>query len=119
VLAGERPRPVPFSRLTLTAQLEVLARPTGESWALCAPLNPFLAGWRKRAAACRLETTRWPRTAAKWLSGPAYARRFRRVIRATAGTRSFARAAETAQEDIIREKLAADHLFPLMWSRDS
>jgi glycosyltransferase involved in cell wall biosynthesis len=46
-----KPGPVPFSRLTLTAQLEILAQPARESWERCAPLNPFLGPWRERAAA--------------------------------------------------------------------
>jgi glycosyltransferase involved in cell wall biosynthesis len=119
VLAGESPRPVPFSRLTLTAQLEVLAWPVGESWRLCVPLNPALARWRERAAARRLQPTRWPRKATNWLSGRAYARRFRQIIHTNDTTPLRPEIATTAQEDFIRERLGADHLFPLLWSCDS
>jgi hypothetical protein len=74
-----KPRPVPFSRLTLVAQLEVLAQSPADSWSACAPLNPFLGGWRKRAAMGKLKLTPWPRGADGWLSGLAYARGFARI----------------------------------------
>ncbi|HKS35807.1 MAG TPA: glycosyltransferase, partial [Verrucomicrobiae bacterium] len=118
-LAGERPRAVPFSRLTLSAQIEVLARPVRESWELCEPLNPFLALWKKRAASRRLKTTPWPRTAGNWLDGRAYARRFHQIVRGASRTPLAPDAAAAAQEDFIREKLGAEHLFPLLWSRDT
>jgi glycosyltransferase involved in cell wall biosynthesis len=119
VLKGERPRAAPFSRLTLTAQIEVLAQPTEESWTLCVPLNPFLSAWKKRAVARRLATTPWPRAAGNWLSGDAYARRFRRIILTGLKNPLRLETAVAAQENFIREKLGADHLFPLLWSRNS
>jgi len=118
-LTGERPRAVPFSRLTLSAQIEVLARPVSESWNLCAPLNPFLAVWKKRAAASGLKAAAWPRAAGNWLDGRAYARRFYRIVRGAGKTPLHPDAAVAAQEEFIREKLGADHLFPLLWSRDT
>src|SRR5262249_15186950 len=69
-------RPVPFSRLTLTAQLEVLSQPVARSWDLCTPLNSFLIPWRQRAQGGKLQVTPWPSRAANWLSGRAYAERF-------------------------------------------
>lgn len=75
MLTTQRPFAIAFSRLTLTAQLEVLARPARETWAACLPLNPFLETWRQRAAAGNLRVTPWPRTANRWLGGAAYARR--------------------------------------------
>jgi hypothetical protein len=114
-----RPRAVPFSRLTLTAQIQVLARPMEESWGLCVPLNPFLSSWKRRASARGLKKTPWPRSAGNWLSGHAYACRFRRII--CAGLKAPLRSdtAVAAQENFIREKLGAEHLFPLLWSRES
>ena len=67
---------MPFSRLSLTAQLELLSQPVEHSWTCCVPLNPFLETWRARAARSRLEVSPWPRSAARWFSGSAYARRF-------------------------------------------
>jgi len=51
--AGKAARPVPYSRLTLDAQLEVLAQPPARSWDLCARLNPFLPAWKRRASSAR------------------------------------------------------------------
>lgn len=75
-LAHSAASAAPFSRLTLAAQLEVLAHPAHETWTACVPMNPFLAAWRQRAAAKKLRLTPWPRTAKGWLSGAAYAQRF-------------------------------------------
>jgi len=80
VATGVQPRPIPFSRLTLTAQIEVLAQSVQDSWERCAPLNPFLVGWRRQAARGTLGLTPWPRTAERWLSGPAYAQRFKKIV---------------------------------------
>lgn len=116
---GDSPVAVPFSRLTLTAQIEVLAQPRERSWDLCRPLNPFLAVWRRRAEEGNFQRTHWPRQADDWLSGHAYARRFAEVLK-SAPQRPPARAtAFAAQEQFIRERLGADHLFPLLWSRES
>jgi glycosyltransferase involved in cell wall biosynthesis len=114
--ADGEPHPVPFSRLTLTAQLEVLAQPVAHSWALCAPLNLFLPLWRTRAAAGRLCRSPWPRTADDWLSGRAYARRFAEIV-ARGPQRPLPPAAGLAvQKEFLREVLSAKHLFPLLWS---
>jgi len=83
LLAASTPPPaVPFSRLTLAAQLEVLSQPPEISWRQCAPLNPCLRFWRERAASGRLRVTPWPRTADRWLSGRAYAKRFAEIVAA-------------------------------------
>jgi glycosyltransferase involved in cell wall biosynthesis len=119
VLSQKTPQPVSFSRLTLTAQLEVLARPARKSWRLCAPLNPFLEEWKSRTARRALQVTAWPEGAGDWLGGEAYARRFRKLARSPVSHRMDAGASIAAQEEFIRAKLDAEHLFPLLWSRDS
>jgi hypothetical protein len=111
---GNPPRPTPFSRLTLAAQLEVLAQPAGRSWAQCAPLNPFLSVWRKRAAGGALQTTPWPRAAGKWLSGPAYARRFADIVFRPVKSPPSPAAGQAVHQAFLREKLRAEHLFPLL-----
>ena len=108
-----------FSRLTLTAQLEVLAVPAEASWRLCAPLNPFLPGWRKLAARGQLATTPWPETADAWLSGAAYAKRFATITRGSPAKAPAGGAARAAQEQFIRMKVASENLFPLLWARDT
>jgi len=119
----ESPRTVasiPFSRLTLTAQLEVLARPVAESWDLCAPLNPFLSQWKRHATKGELQTTAWPASAARWLGGEAYARRFWRTMRAQPAKNSASRRAGiAAQDDLMRAKLDRENLFALLWSNES
>jgi hypothetical protein len=117
--AGKRPRAVPFSQLTLTAQLEVLAWPSDDSWKLCAPLNPFLEIWKKRADGGRLQITPWPCAAAGWLDGRSYARRFTGIARAAGRGGRRSNSALRAQEDFLREKLGAQNQFPLLWSRDT
>jgi glycosyltransferase involved in cell wall biosynthesis len=119
VLTSALPHPFPFSRLTLTAQLEVLAHPALDSWEACLPLNPFLNAWRRRAAAGQLRVTRWPRKANRWLSGKGYARR---IISALATRPKLSRkgfSAVEVQADFIENKVAAHNLYPLLWSTET
>jgi glycosyltransferase involved in cell wall biosynthesis len=116
---GEVPCPVPFSRLTLTAQLEVLAQPVEQSWTQCAVHNPFLKTWRKRAAAGQLRVSPWPRLAARWLSGRAYARRFLELVPSIDADQPKKSAGQAAQAQFIRQKLRAENLYPLLWNSRS
>jgi glycosyltransferase involved in cell wall biosynthesis len=118
LLAASAPCPVAFSRLTLTAQIEVLAAPPDESWAACRPLNRQLAAWRQLAATGALRATRWPRTAGQWLSGPAYARRWHTAATAAAATPPSPVAAPALQADLIRHHLDPTNLYPLLWQSD-
>jgi hypothetical protein len=112
--AGVRATPVPFSRLTLKAQLEVLAHPPRESWTGCAPLNAFLPVWRQRAATNRLRTTPWSPSADKWLSGAAYARRLHKIVFAHAKNPVSPKAVIQVQNSFLRENVRAAHVFPLL-----
>lgn len=114
-LSVEDKSPVPFSRLTLTAQLQVLASPVTDSWAACAPLNPLLQTWRQRAAAGALRVSPWPRTARRWLGGTAYAERFFGALAAGEKSRRIISPADV-QADFIETKLAAHNLYPLLWN---
>lgn len=114
--AGQGPCPVPFSRLTLTAQLEVLAQPVEGSWARCVGLNPFLRAWRERAAAGGLIASPWPRGAARWLGGRAYARRFLELVSRLPSWAPPAGASQAAQAEFLRKKLRAENLYPLLWN---
>jgi glycosyltransferase involved in cell wall biosynthesis len=119
LLEASRATPgVPFSRLSLTAQLEVLAVPTAESWALCAPLNPFLALWQRRAQHQQLQVSRWPRTAARWLSGAAYARRFATLAQSPPSPGKFPDAA-AVQTAFVEKKLCSRNLYPLLWATET
>jgi hypothetical protein len=117
LVANGRPESIPFSRLTLTAQLEVLAQPFTRSWETCARLNPFLIIWRQRAEAGRLLPSPWPRSAARWLSGANYGRRFRRACETAPPSARKAVEASGCQEDFIRQRLKAKFLYPLLWSQ--
>ncbi len=114
--AGKEPRPVPFSRLTLTAQLEVLAQPSGQSWERCATLNPFLKTWRNRAVTGRMQISPWPRSAARWLGGRAYARRFFELVPPLLSKSPRAGASQAAQEEFLCQKLRGENLYPLLWN---
>ena len=114
--AGDTPCPVPFSRLTFTAQLEVLAQPVERSRERCAPLNPFLTTWRERAVAGQLQTSPWPRSAARWLGGRAYVRRFLALVPPLLSKAPPAGASRRAQAEFLRKKLRAEYLYPLLWN---
>ena len=119
LLAGDEvPRAVPFSRLTLLAQLEVLTQPVGYSWKLCAPLNPFLRSWRKRASAGTLLASRWPRTATHWLGGEAYGRHVVRLLSRTPGDPLRPDASVAAADEFMRAKLAGENQYPLLWTSE-
>lgn len=111
-----QPRPAPFSRLTLAAQLEVLRHSAAESWSCCAPLNPFLRRWRERAALGQLATTAWPQRAATPLSPRSYARRLAAIADIPHRPPAGAVRGVAAQHDFIRARLGAAEMFPLLWS---
>lgn len=119
LLATKRaPSAVAFSRLTLTAQLEVLAQPVTRSWELCAPLNPFLQTWSRRASNQRLQITRWPRSAERWLSGDTYARRLVELANSPLPeAKNFG--ATRIQEDFFGKKLCPANLYPLLWAAET
>lgn len=116
LLAAARPGPVPFSRLTLTAQIEVLAHPGETSWAACAPLNPGLCTWQTRAAQGRLQVSPWPRSAMHWLGGAAYSRRFFELVQVRFAWEPSQTASSAVQNDFLRRKLRAENLYPLLWN---
>ena len=119
MLAEENyPTAVPFSRLTLTAQLEVLAQPVRHSWQLSAPLNPFLDIWQRRARAGRLQTTRWPSTAKSWLSGETYADRLAHLAQSPAPVKKTLNASRV-QTDFFGKKLCPANLYPLLWATET
>lgn len=111
--------PVPFSRLTLTAQLEVLAQPMEVSWTACIPLNSFLLGWRRLSVGGGMQRTMWPDTAERWLGGGAYARRLYRLLRSTGNHVVEADARDRLLREFLRVKLASDQLYPLLWALDT
>ena len=107
--------PVAFSRLTLTAQLEVLAHGAEASWARCAPLNPALRRWRGRAETETLGVSRWPRGAARRLGAEAYGRGFAHLLETAPGKVADAAPVRIAEE-FFRAKLAGENQYPMLWS---
>ena len=118
LLSATRPEPVPFSRLTLKAQLEVLSVNPDVARNACAALNPFLEKWRLLASQNKLRKTPWPKSAERWLGGAAYGKRFNQIIRAAErqATLHPGDAALKAQSVFIRERLERKHLYPLLWT---
>lgn len=112
------PRLVAFSSLTLSGQLELLAQPPEESWAACAPWNPELVLWQRRAAAGTLQTSPWPQEADARLSLAAYARRWWRLVHAR-GRDVEPQAACYAQRLLLGKTLATALQHPLLWARSS
>ncbi len=111
--ASAEPGPAAFSRLTLDAQLQVLAHPVEDSWNRCATLNAFLAPWRNAAGQGALEVSSWPRRAALELSGRVYGERLRALAEMRPAL-ATAQEALAAQNDFIRGKL--NDLYPLLWA---
>ena len=115
--ARAHPRPVPFSRLTLSAQLEVLEHSADLAWKLCVPLNPFLTVWRCRARAGKLKVSPWPSEAGCILSGEASALRFTQLLAQPAPRhRPQDERASATLDEFINTRLAPHHLFPLLWA---
>ena len=93
----------------------MLHQPLAISWQRCTPLNPFLIAWCDQAARTALGITRWPRIAADWLGGTAYARRFTELLTTPPQERVGPSAGRAAQDDFIRQKLRSENLYPLTW----
>ncbi len=114
------PRGVPFSRLTLTGQLEVLTHPAESTRAFAMTLNPWLRRWAARAETGVLPCVTWRAGTTEKLSGRAYAGRFWRAERlARSAPPPREEEAESAQEAFIRERLSTEHLYPMLWTSET
>jgi hypothetical protein len=117
--SGPGPRPVPFSRLTLEAQLEILTVPQAQSWEKCAPLNPFLVRWRKLASAGQLKSTDWPARADTLLESKAYAAAFLDLVQLLPPPKLKTTTSVDAQRDFLRVRLRSENLYPILWQNVS
>ena len=72
--------------------------------------------WRERAVAGRLEISPWPRSAARWLGGRAYARRFLELVPPFFAEAPRVGASQAAQAEFLRKKLRVENLYPLLWN---
>lgn len=111
-------QPVPFSRLTLTGQLEVLAIAPEESWTACSRGNPFLHRWRSLAQTGRLEAMQWPMDAENTVGGRAYAARFWDAAASISKRPLGAHAVERAQHDSIAQRLQTNFLYPILFGEE-
>ena len=109
---------IPFSRLTLTAQLEILRQPVGHSWARCAPLNPFLEPWRHAAASGQFKAAGWTRQTEQALGGDGFGRRLADLVRQTPDPARIPHAWR-CHEHLLRSKLRPVFLYPLLWSSEA
>jgi glycosyltransferase involved in cell wall biosynthesis len=108
--------PLPFSRLTLAGQLEVLAQPPEAAWDVCEFWNPRLAYWKDQITRGAFRVPAWPRRAEATIGGPAYARRFWKAVHSPSRPAAEARDCHEAQRDFIRERLGSSHLYPILFS---
>jgi glycosyltransferase involved in cell wall biosynthesis len=117
VLTHTNPHAVPFSRLTLRAQIEVLSNPLERSWSSSLVLNPWLGVWRDLATSGRLKPCRLSRSTATRLAPERLAKRFWGFL-----GRKAVGSAKPQPALILREfataKLAAENLFPLTWGAE-
>lgn len=102
----ESDKPVPFSRLTLAAQLEVLAVPPRESLAACAAWNPIIGNLSGGAR------TEWKR--GSLISPAACAKRFFENVAVFPRQPPSSLQARNTQMGIIGERLGQRFLFPLL-----
>lgn len=116
LLQSDQRRAIPFSRMTLSAQLEVLEKPVEQSFLLCLRLNPFLKTWRKRSQNGTLKPSKWPSGADRKLGGLAYAAHFSRIWSESKKAGEGEKHGPAAQRDFLRLKLKSQNLFPLLWS---
>lgn len=112
-LESREPVPVPFSRLTLAAQLEILSKPIDLSWKFSGELNPWLREWRSQILAGEFRIESWPAKADQWLSPSAYGERFQSILAAPALPRPFA--PFSLQQAFVKLKGGATHSYPLLW----
>lgn len=108
-------KPLPFSRLTLAGQLEVLAQPADDVWKQCARWNPDLSRWKSEVASEEFAISAWPEGADDFISGPAYAERFWEAV-GTISPRSTAAECRSIHRKFIRERLGTEHLYPILFN---
>ena len=110
LLDAEATRPVPFSRLTLDAQLEVLALPPDAAWAAALKFNPVLLHAFEQSANPPTQSA----VARNALSPSACAARLLAAMESIPPEPVSHQQAAAAQRNFITERLRAEFLFPLL-----
>lgn len=106
--------PLPFSRLTLTGQLEVLRHPPADSWRVCKTWNPRLRRWMVAAGNSRLQVAEWPQSADARIGAAAYAERFHQTLRDLPDEAVSSKTATRVQKDFLIQRLGRDFLYPIL-----
>lgn len=110
--------PVPFSRLTVTAQLEVFRRSGGDCSAALASANPGLAPWR--AAARSLPPSRFGGGAARALSPEKFADDFHAAVeRAFTAPAPPDDAPERVMRGFLADRLRGGNLYPMVFAPET
>ena len=109
---------IPFSRLTFTAQEEVLARSSEDLQAALAPANPCLAQWRGLEGALPPATLDESTKGA--LTAKAFATKFWEAV-AAASTTAVPSAESSSQvmHSFLADRLGSGNLYPLLFAPDS
>lgn len=122
-LENPNPTAIPFGRLTLTGQLEVLEAPTRPTLDAARLRNPWLRPGTEGSVAGRLQKSTGARQALQSLSGQAYARRFWRAIapQGDGSARGHPRGGKSALvlEAFLDRTIAERHWYPMVWSPES
>lgn len=102
--------PVPFSRLTPTAQEEVLLHPPAQGWKTARAVNPTLAAMTEKAS----QSVAWPPGVEQFVSPEACASRLLEAIGTIPETPLDANEAIRTQNAFIAERLSSKFLYPLL-----
>ena len=102
--------PIPFSRLTPDAQLEILSIPPAESWRAAAPCNPGLLAVKDSS----MQPVEWPEKTDALISPAACAARLLEAVRRMPESRMAGREAARTQDAFIAERLKPEFLYPLL-----
>ncbi len=113
IFGWRRGRPVPFSRLTLEAQLEVLAAAPETSWELCRRWNPALRDMKAKLAAGGLPSDPVTDSMRDHLGTTVYAEAFWSL--AAKAVRVSDDQAIGIQRGMLARRLNDEFIYPLLW----
>lgn len=113
----ESPAPVPFSQLTINAQLEVLSNPIPELQRQCLMFNPFLVKWKKLIQDSNLQNTTLPKKAISALDVTSFAKKFWEIVLKKNIDTLEPSLPSTTQLHFIKKKLSNESFYPLLWGQ--
>jgi hypothetical protein len=104
--------PIPFSKLTLQGQLEVLSHKPSFSLEKCAELNPFIIKLKNKAQSGNLKPIELSQSTLEVLSLENYAENFVRVLINGSNLLLDKSISIRIQNEFIRKKLAPEFIYP-------